>query len=217
MATLNLIQLPEAVAQTNPDGFRLYHTPEGKVYPSVTTVVGIVNEGYLSVWRENVGEAEADLIAARAGARGNRFHDFCECYLRGHPKKPGMFDQELFNPFKAILDRIDNIICLETALYSDKYRLAGRTDCVAEFDGVLSILDFKTSLNPKHSEDIESYWLQVTAYSLALEEMCGIRITKLTILIAVDGAPPHVFHSDRSLWIKRLAEVRAEFYRTRRI
>ena len=192
---------------TLPD-IRLYETPNGDRYPSVTTVTGQLNKQHIDAWRKRVGDAVADRISKQAADRGTRIHSYCESFLLGESLEVDMFDHDFWKTMKPVVDKIDNIHALEAMLYSDQLRMAGTVDCIGEYDGLLSVIDFKTSKKPKHREDIEHYFIQATAYSVMFEELFGIAIKDITIIIGVDDAEPQVFQAQRKNYIKKLVELR---------
>ena len=195
---------------TRPD-VRLYKTPSGKSYPSVTSVTGLHTAKGIAEWRRRVGAEEANRISSRASARGTRVHTLCENYLRGLDASPDIFDAEIFGSIKFWLDDIDNIHALETPLYSDFLEVAGTVDCIGEFQGKLSVIDFKTSSKPKDRDDIYNYFMQCAAYSVAFEEMTGIPIGRLVIIMAVDNDDPRLFIEKRDNWIGGFRKLRLEY------
>ena len=194
----------------SPEG-RLYKTPSGKSYPSVTQVTGSLNKDVIAKWRQRVGEEEANRVSTQASSRGTRIHGLCESFLLGESVEPDMFDADLWNDLKPVVDRIDNIHALESKLYSDKLELAGTVDCIGEYDGVMSVIDFKTSKKPKDINNIQHYFLQATAYSVMFEELTGIKVPNLTIIIGVDHDKPQVFHQQRKDYVLPLVELRRSF------
>jgi len=202
---------------TAPNGTRVYKTPSGKSYPSVTTVTGLHSAKGIAEWRKRVGEEEANRISGRASARGTRIHQYCEDYLRGNIFEADMFDLEMFNSIKPLLDQVDNIHCLEDALYSDFLQVAGTVDCIGEFQGKLSVIDFKTSSKPKHRDDIHNYFMQTAAYAVAFEERTGIPIGRLVIIMAVDNDDPRWFIEKRDNWIGGFRKLRLDYKNLKRI
>ncbi len=186
---------------TAADGRRVYKTPEGKLYPSVTSVTGITSTFNKSAWIQRVGVDEANRITQRALDRGTRVHSLCENYLLGNELQVDMFDIEMWTSMRKLVDRIDNIHCLETPLYSDFLKAAGTVDCIGEFDGKLSVIDFKTSSRVKERDDIHNYFEQTAAYAVMFEERTGIPIGRLVILMAIDDDEPRVFIEQRDAWI----------------
>lgn len=191
-------------------GERFYVTPSGKKLPSVTTVLGHFKKKAIIEWRNRVGHEEANRISTRASTRGTKFHNMMESYLRnedGFLKEVMPDMKQAFFDMAKTLDLIDNIRYIESPLYSEKLGVAGRTDCIAEYDGVLSIIDFKTSLKEKKEEWIENYFEQGTAYALMYEELVGEPINQIVILISVDGMEkPQIFIRDKIHYVQNLLE-----------
>lgn len=191
-------------------GERFYVTPSGKKLPSVTTVLGHFKKKSLIEWRNKVGHEEADKVMYRASTRGTKFHNMLECYLRNEEHfldgvMPDM--KQSFRDIKETLDLIDNIHYIESPLYSEKLGVAGRTDCIAEFAGVPSIIDFKTSLRQKKEAWIENYFEQGTAYALMYEELVGKPMDQIVIIISCDDSEqPQVFIRDKNQYIQNLLE-----------
>jgi hypothetical protein len=200
--------IPKLVQVTD-NGTRYYVTPEGFKYPSITTVLSQYNIKHIMEWRARVGEEQANKISRQAAGRGTRIHKICEDYLNNNlPSFKNPLDQDNFNTFKPILNRINNIRCQETKLYSNHLRIAGTVDCIGEFDNKLSVIDFKTSSKPKNREQIENYFMQAAAYAIMFEERVGIPVPKIAILISVDDSAPQVFVDRRDNHTKRLIEFR---------
>lgn len=185
------------------NGKRFYKTPEGLLYPSVTTITSQHGKDKILEWRKRVGEAEANRVSARASGRGTRVHKLCENYLNNEEDfaRDTMPDAlVMFKAIQPILDQyIDNIHALEVPLYSDHLKVAGRVDCIAEFDGKLSVIDFKTASKPKEEKWILNYFMQCSAYAVMYEERTGIPVPRIAVVIAVDGEQPQIFvkkHND---------------------
>ena len=196
------------IKRIDSDEGRLYEVPNGNRYPSVTAVTGKMNEAAIKAWRARVGEDEANRISNRAASRGTLIHEHCEAFLKGEPLQVDMFNHDMWTSLKPYVDKIDNIHALENMLYTDKLRMAGTVDCIGEYEGELSIIDFKTSSRSKDESKIENYFLQATAYSLMFEEMFGIKIPNIVILVGVDHQSPQVFKKKRKDYIKKLVELR---------
>ena len=189
-------EIPKIESQTFPDGKRYYVTPDGKKLPSVTTVVGAQKKQAIMEWRRRVGEEVANKISKQATSRGTNVHTLCEHYLNNEPKPPGVVmpdAKEMFISLKPLLDKINNIHYQEVGLWSTQLGLAGRVDCIAEYEGVLSVIDFKTSKKLKDIKDIQDYFWQTTAYALMYEELIGQPINDLVIIMAVQDSGPVVF------------------------
>ena len=194
------------------DGKRHYVTPEGGKYKSVTTILDEkLDKTALLEWRKKVGEAEANRISTQAANRGTAIHNIAEHYLLNNesfPKGSMPANIDTFRKLRPILDEhIGKIYGLEYFLYSDALKTAGATDCIAEFDGVNSIVDFKTARKPKKEEWIESYFLQATCYAMMAEERLGLVIPQIAILIAVDHEDPQVFVKPKSLYENRVKDL----------
>lgn len=196
------------------DGKRFYQTPEGNTYPSVTSVTGLYNKKEILEWRKRVGEAEANRISTKASSRGTRVHKLCEDYLNNElntdrymPDSVGMFKS-----IQPIIDQyVDNIHAIEAPLYSDHLKVAGRVDCIAEFDGKLAIIDFKTSSRQKSEDKIQNYFMQCAAYAVMFEERTGIPVPRIAIVIAVDSDHPQVFVKKRNDYIGMFKTYREMF------
>jgi len=206
------IVLEEISAVTKNDG-RYYLSPSGKKLPSVTTVTGWKKSKFFSKWRrDNPKEAK------RVVVRGNEFHSLIETYLYNNLNicdesvdiDKNLFS--LFNQLKPELDKIDNIRGLETGLWSDKVGLAGRVDCVAEYDGELSIIDFKGSTRTKRARDIENYYLQATAYALMWQDSFNEEIPNFRILISCEDGKSQVFGGRTIDYTKKLYNAIEEYH-----
>lgn len=199
----------EPVAVTLPSGDRFYTTPDGIRYPSVTTILKVHSEAGLEAWRRRVGYDEAVKIKKRAGKRGNRVHDLLERTLQNQEVYPQMTDLEMYLSMMKYVKYINNIRLLEKALYSHALRLAGRSDCIAEYKGVLSVIDFKSSVRTKKAEWIEGYCMQVTAYAIMCKELFGYTIRQGVIIIGRDDElTAQVFVVRVADWLEELLECR---------
>jgi genome maintenance exonuclease 1 len=194
----------------SPQG-RRYQTPSGRAYPSVTSVLGILGKAEILAWRTRVGEEEANKVSARAARRGTAIHSLCEDYLLNKEVTPGPFDLEVFNSIKPYLDKIDNIHCLETQLYSNYLQVAGTVDCIAEYNGRLAVIDFKTSKRIKSRDDIHGYFMQTAAYAVMFEERTKIPVDTLVIIMSVDDSDPLIFIEKRDTWINRFIDLREDY------
>jgi hypothetical protein len=191
----------ESLSTKEIDGKRHYLLPNGIYVPSVTTVLGHFKKKQIQEWRNRVGHDEANKISNRASTRGTKFHTLMEKYLSNEPVTSIITEntmptlKESFHMMKKEIDKhIDNVYYIEVPLYSTSMRMAGRTDIIAEYDGVLSVIDFKTSAREKKEEHIQDYFLQSTAYALMYEERMGMPIEQIVIMMASDGLPePQIF------------------------
>lgn len=201
--------LPNLVSNTTPDGKRFYTTPSGVVLPSVTTVIGAMKKASIMEWRKAVGEEEANRVSRSASGRGNRVHNLAEKYLKHEPidwmrQMPDA--AVMFRSMIPLMQRINNIHYIEQALWSEKVGMAGRVDLIAEWDGVLSVIDFKTSKRVKTREDIPDYFAQCTSYALMYEEHVGVPIDQIVILMGVEQNKPLVFVEKTQDHINNLLE-----------
>lgn len=196
---------------------RKYVTPNGKRLPSITTVLSILSEESIQAWRKRVGDEEANRISSRASKRGTAVHSIVEKYINNEEDFAKGFGLDIVQSFKNLQpildDRIGRVYGQETALYSEYLGVAGRCDCIAEFDGVVSIIDFKTSKRVKKKEDITSYFIQETAYSIMYEERTGKPITNLVTIMDVDYEQPLVFKEHRDNWTSDLMSTIQEYKR----
>tara|TARA_B100001093_G_scaffold426287_1_gene420146 strand:+ start:3450 stop:4130 length:681 start_codon:yes stop_codon:yes gene_type:complete len=194
---------------------RYYVTPMGEKYPSVTTVTGLHSKKAIMDWRKRVGEEKANKISTQASARGTRVHNLCEKYLNNemyYKQGCNVNDLGMFYKIKSILDnKITNIHALEVPLYSHHLRVAGRVDCIAEYDNKLSVIDFKTSTKEKKEHWIQNYFMQCSAYAVMYEEITKIPITELVIIIAVQEGNAQVFTKKRDDYIKDFISYRKLF------
>ena len=198
-------------AETTNSG-RTYITPDGKSYPSITTVLSILNEDIIKAWRQRVGEEEANRISGKAANRGTRVHSIVEKYLNNEDTVKFLphIRQSLEN-LKPVLNNIETIYGLEVPLYSHHLGLAGRCDCIGKYNGVTSIIDFKTSRYIKKKEKISNYFAQGAAYSIMWEERTGMVAPNIVIVMDVDHEKPLVFVEHRDNWTKLLTETIEEY------
>ena len=196
---------------------RFYETPDGKLYPSITTVLSTRNKKGLFEWRKRVGDEVANYVARTSAARGTAVHHMCEDYLNNFPVDwPDKWKEheKKFLPFclfkqleKNALHKIDNIRSQECALFSNKYRVAGRVDCIAEYDGKLSIIDFKTSTKERNDEWNENYYIQASAYAEMFEEQTGTPIEQIVILVVTEDGAVQEFVKEKYDYIPLLVET----------
>ena len=197
------------------EGTRFYRVPSGKMYPSITSVTSFYGRQKFVEWRKKVGNEEADRITRLATTRGTKFHDLVEKYMLNEnvdDYNPLPTTKFLFLKAKPYLDRINNIHALEKSLYSDYLGLAGRVDCIAEYEGELAIIDFKTSKKIKPEKWIENYFVQEVAYACMYYEMTGIPVQKLiTIMVAENGECFVYEKRNKDYYIKLLTKYIREF------
>jgi genome maintenance exonuclease 1 len=214
------VDLPPVKAR-NSDGVRLYETPEGNKYPSITTVLSIRNKKGLHEWRKRVGNDVANYVARTAASRGTKVHHMCEDYLNNiHVSWPEKWKEHekhflpycLFNQLKEqALCNINGIYAQEAGLYSDKYKVAGRVDCIAGYKGIPSIIDFKTSSKERNDDWNENYYIQGSAYAEMFGERTGIEISQVVILVVTEDGTVQEFIKDKHNYLDALVESVAEW------
>lgn len=202
-------------------GKRHYLLPSGVYVPSVTTVLGFFKARSLMQWRNRIGEDEAAKITNRASTRGTRVHTLLEKYLTNEStstiltSKVMPSTKESFILIKKKLDKhVNNVHYVEVPLYSTTLNMAGRTDVIAEYDGVLSVIDFKTSNREKKEEYVQDYFLQSTAYALMFKERTGIPIHQIVIMMASDGVPePQIFIKNIESYVEPLNKKIEDYFK----
>tara|TARA_B100000287_G_scaffold434688_1_gene499911 strand:- start:1350 stop:2042 length:693 start_codon:yes stop_codon:yes gene_type:complete len=205
-------KLPKTVGKKI-DGFRFY-TIDGKAYPSITTVLSIRSKEGIEKWRESIGEKVANWEMGRAARRGKATHTLVEQYIKNEtPSIRDVLPLGLFRLLKPYLDQIDNIHCLETIMYSKKLTIAGQVDCIAEYNGKLSVIDFKTANKERKEDWIENYFLQTTAYSIMYEELFGKSIDQIVILLAAEDGTVQSYVREKKEYVDKLGTAIQDFYK----
>jgi len=203
------LELPDIVDTTTELG-RTYTTPKGNIYPSITTVLSLNDVEWLAEWRESCGDVVADRISKAATVQGEAVHQMVEFYLDNMDREEIIVNRPdeykfMFNQLRQKLKYIDDIYQQEAGLYSDLLGVAGRVDCIASYKGKLSIIDFKTSSNVKDVEKISNYFKQGAAYSIMWQELTGISIDTIVILMAVKNSlTPLEFIEPVNKWVDPL-------------
>ena len=213
-----LVQLKELNTKSSDKG-RFYETPEGQSYPSVTTITGLLSKASILAWRQRVGDSKADSITKAATTRGNKVHKMAEMYLRNEmASQINLFEDpmpHIENMFFQLTELLDNSIgiinAIEAPLYSDQLKVGGRVDVIAEWDGELAVIDFKTSSKPKKESWIDGYFMQSSAYALMFEELTGIKINKIVIAIAVENNRSQVFIKDSTEYLQQFIDLRKTY------
>ncbi len=216
--THDLIKLNELSVKTE-EGKRLYQTPQGKSYPSVTTVTGILSKDDIQAWRQRIGEEKADQITRAATSRGNEVHKLAELYLKNELfSQSTLFDEpktnnyKMFEALSSVLDNKVGIVrAIEAPLYSDVLRVGGRVDLVAEWDNELAVIDFKTSSKPKKEHWIDNYFMQSSAYAFMFEELTKISINKIVIAIALENLGTQIFIKNANDYIQQFIDLRKTY------
>ena len=192
------------------DGKRIYATPNGDKYISITSLLSNLSKASIQKWRKRVGESAANKISTQASRRGTSVHNICESYIQNEDRYledelPNVV--EMFQSIEPLLNRIDNIHVVEGSMWSDHLKLAGRTDLIAEFDGRLSAIDYKTSNKKKTWEMCNQYFMQGAFYAIAYEDRTGVPVDTVVIIMAVQDEQPLLFIEKRDEWIEPLKEV----------
>jgi len=207
------VELPE-VKTKNVNRKRFYVTPDG-LYPSITTVLNVRKREGLAEWRKRVGEDVANYIARTAATRGTKVHKMCEDFLNNEEvvqDNREFLPWCLFQQMKPVLEqKLNNIYAQEAGLWSDKYKVAGRVDCIAEWDGVPSIIDFKTSRSERNDEYNESYYIQAAAYAEMFEERTGTPIEQIVILVVTEDGQIQEFVKKKHEYLPMLVETIEQF------
>ena len=195
------------------NGKRCYVTPTGEKYPSVTTVLSNYKKDGIIKWRKRVCEKEANKISTKASRSGTKVHKLCEDYLNNESAFQGYTPDnvDMFKTIQPTLNEIEVVYAQERTLFSHHLKTAGRVDCVGKFRGKTHIIDFKTSNKPKKWEWIDNYFMQGSAYSVMWEEMTGVPVPYIAIIIAVADDTPQVFVENRDTWINKFIEVRNDY------
>lgn len=195
------------------DGFRFYQI-DGKNYPSITTVLGVQKKEGLEKWRKAVGEEAANWEMGRAARRGKATHTLVEQYIKGEtPAIRDVLPLGLFRLMKPYIDQIDNVQLSEEIMYSHKLTIAGQVDCIADYNGKLSVIDFKTANKERKEDWIENYYIQTCAYAIMYEELFGKRIEQLVILMAGEDGTMRSFIRDKKDFEPKLEESIKYFYK----
>ena len=198
------------------DGVRYYTLPSGKKAPSITSITSFYNRQIFKNWREKVGEEQANKITKVATDRGTKFHDLVEKYLLNEDinslKNVLPTTKARWIAARDALNNIDNIHALEKPLYSEYFGIAGRVDCIAEYEGELAVIDFKTSKKIKPEKWLENYFVQETAYACMYFEMTGISVKKIVTLMVADNGDVKVYEKrNKGEYIKLLTKYIKEF------
>ena len=204
--------MPKLISK-NQNGFR-YYSVDGKSYPSVTSVLSILSKDGIHAWRDSIGHDVADFETRRAATRGIHFHKICENYLYNKnllEYKKKILSYGLFNLVKHEIDRIDNIYGMEKTLYSHSLKLAGRTDCIAEFDNILSIIDFKSANRKKSPEILENHILQETAYAIMWNELTDMPIEQIVTIVACENGELQTIIEKPEFYRQKLESIIDQF------
>jgi hypothetical protein len=202
--------LPQIDQINGPSG-RFYKTPEGLLFPSVTTILSHIPAPYLDEWRDRVGQVEADRVSKFASARGSFIHDCCERHVLGLPNKFSflqMTERDMFNNLVPYINQFQEVHGIEARLFSNKLRSAGTVDVIVKIDGKMYIVDYKTSRGMKSRSDIPNYFMQCAFYAVAFFEMTGIVVPNIRILMTTPDNGVLVFDEKVKDWIQKFIDLR---------
>ena len=216
---VKLSELDFELESTTTEKGRVYRVPGGELYPSITTVLSAYNKKAIMEWRQRVGEEKANEISRKASGRGTKLHNTVEKYLLNEMSdikiQTMMPDiKEMFFDMRKIIDEnIGDIYGIEQPLYSHKLKLAGRCDCIAEWNGELAIVDWKTASRTKDKDHIQNYFMQATAYAEMFEERTGKAIDTIVVAISVQSESPQLFVEKKSKYLLPLNEYNERYQR----
>jgi len=202
------------IKQIDVNGVRYYDTPDG-ILISITTLLKNFTPQAILDWREDVGEEVANEVMWAAADRGSKVHKIIENCLSNKPENDlvgnyGELAARMFSQMVPALDKIDRIRALEKGLYSTRFGIAGRVDCIAEYDKELTVIDFKTATR-KRDERNETHLVQASFYSLAWEERTGEKVNQIAILTTTEDGKLDVYRDDPLNHVERLEEMIAEY------
>ena len=212
--------LPPLKAKTSELGRFYEHLETKESYPSITTVLGAQSKQGILDWKKRVGEEVANHISRQAANRGTHVHNMVEDHLNNldvdqvEKYKKQFLPRMMFNVLKPELSKINNIRLQEAAMYSTDYTVAGRVDCIAEYDGTLSVIAFKTSTKEKSEDWIENYFVQGSAYSQMYKEHFDEDVNQVVILITTEQGTTQVFKKNPHDYLEKLKQYVEEFYKT---
>lgn len=201
------VSLNENIESVETPQGRRYRTPDG-IFPSVTTVTGWKKRAFFAKWRRDNPEESKRVLS-----RGTKLHSIIEAYLRNDlaptalTEGAGTSEVDLFVSMREDINRIGTIHAIEVPLWSKKIGLAGRTDCIGEFDGVPSVIDFKSANYPKSEDAIQDYFMQATAYALMWQDLTGRALRNIAILIGVEDGGCQVFTADPMDYVEALVDA----------
>ena len=216
---VKLSELDFELESTTTEKGRVYRVPGGELYPSITTVLSAYNKQAIIEWRQRVGEEKANEISRKAAGRGTKLHNTVEKYLLNEMtdmKLQTMMPdiKEMFFDMRKIIDEnIGDIYGIEQPLYSHKLKLAGRCDCIAEWNGELAIVDWKTASRTKDKDHIQNYFMQATAYAEMFEERTGKAIDTIVVAISVQSESPQLFVENKTKYLVPLIEYNERYQR----
>lgn len=195
---------------------RIYTTPDGIEYPSVTTILSAVSDHtWLEKWRKAVGNDVADQITKDAAERGTAMHHIIEEYLLKHDTSQ-YINSNGYPLYRSLLIYLRKIepFSLELPVWSNHLKIAGRIDCVGLYENKLSIIDFKSSRKEKQADQIENYFLQCTLYALLLYELLGLECKQIVVIIGSNNGFPQIFKRETRDYVKNAVNAVRRYYTT---
>lgn len=205
--------IPEC-EQINSASGRTYKTPNGDIYPSVSTVLGSISNPELEAWKLVVGKEEAQRISNQATFRGAQIHSWCENYIKGIPFKVSPFykgTHEMYLRMIPYLNQFTLIHGIEQRMWSDSLKVAGTADCIATIGEIIFLVDFKTSKAHKNRNEIDSYFMQCAAYARMFYERTGVLIKFCRVIITTEDNGVLVYDEPILPWLKKFMEIRSQY------
>lgn len=165
-------------------------------YDSVTTITSSMSKDSIERWKRRIGKREAEIICKESSERGTQLHSLCENHFLNNLKGSEVFREDtlkMFDSLKPHLSNIEESYSIESCLYSDYLRSAGRSDHIGIYNGIPSVIDFKTSRKPKKREWIENYFTQLTFYAFMFKERTGFSLEQLVIMMVSLNGEVQIF------------------------
>jgi len=208
------------IKQINADGKRTYQTPSGKSYPSLTGVTGLMGREGIKAWRKAVGEQEANRVSRVASSRGTAMHNLAEYYVLQNEAKFNEAAEkampDAIHLFKTLQRKIsqglEEVLAVESQLYSDELEVAGTVDCIGKYFGKYAVMDWKTSRKKKEKSYITNYFCQGAGYAKMWEERTGMKIDHILIFVATEETgKTHLYHAYVDDYVDLLKDLREQF------
>ena len=203
------------ITQLNTDHGRFYKTPQGKVYPSSTTIVHLLNKKAIEQWEASIGKQQAEQIKQKAAENGSRWHKLMEDTLE-YGKQTLSYVDKFYRAYakiyKEIFPRIGHVYAVERRMYSDELEVAGTADLIAEYDGVCSIVDWKTTSRYKSANDVTSYWCQLASYVVMAKERLDLDVKQIVLVFNDNDVSIYTLKDSRvDMWIENFKKLRLKY------
>jgi len=198
------------------DNAHYYQTPKGDIFPSITTILkktmSIEKQQNLQTWEEQ--EIAAEYITRESSVIGTQTHKLIENFLNEitSSEEFRLLSVAHFNNLIPFLQKINDIHGTELRLYSDTMKLAGTSDCIAKYDGELSIIDYKTKRSNQQEEWMTDHFIQGTAYSQMFKELTGIEVKQIVILVSSEKNTRMEFVKKAEDYVDLLTQRLNQFY-----